>query len=322
MSEPDTFSKTSSLTGPAASLVRLWPLGVLLIAALALCTGWWIVRTRIAEDIRNEAAALRAQGYQVEMPEPQFGGFPYRMRVSLASLHLSAPSGWAVRLGPSEAEAVLFDLGHWVLAVENGLTVTRPVGGDVRIGAARLRASLTALAAPTPRLAIEGIDLVLTTPPGARPFSLARAERIEIYTRTGLSDPTSAEALIRVDNGALTPGTAAAVLFHDRRVSAALSLRMIRRDAWRGTDWATAGHAWQSAGGRLDIDPTTPPGPDLRLAAGAGSLRFSSDGRPMGTLPLSLSAPDGGRMVELPLILDETGTRLGPVRLGPSLRLF
>jgi len=244
------------------------------------------------------------------------------MKVSVSHLRVAAPSGWAVRLGPSEAEAVLFDLDHWVLAVDNGVTLTRPVGGDVRIAASRLRASLAALSAPTPRLAVEAVDLVLTTPPGAQLFSLSRADRLEIYTRTITGDSTGAEALIRVDNGTLTRGTAAAALFRDRRVSAALSVRMIRRDAFRGQDWAAAGRNWQAAGGRLDIDPTTPPGPDLRLAAGAGTLHFGSEGRPMGTVPLSLTAPDGARIIELPLTFDLEGAHLGPVRLGPAPRLF
>ncbi len=322
MSEPDPISKPPSSARPAHGLARLWPLGLLLVAGLALCVGWWVATVRIGEGLRAEAAALRAQGYQVDMPEPRFSGFPYRMKITFPELGITAPSGWAVRLGETEAEAVLFDLGHWVFAVDNGLTLSRPEGGDVRIGAARLRASLTALSAPTPRLAIEGVDLVLTTPPGARPFSLSRADRIEIYTRTDARDPTSAEALIRLDNGALTPGTVAATLLKDHRVSAALSLRMIRRDALKGASWSAAGRNWQAVGGRLEIDPTTPPGPDLRLAAAAGTVRFLSDGRPIGTLPLSLTAPDGSRMVELPLVLDAEGARLGPVRLGPSPRLF
>ncbi len=322
MSEPDTISKPPSATPAAARLVRLWPLALLLAAALALGIGWWLTTVRITERLRAEAAALRARGYQVAMAQPRFGGFPYRMKVTVADLRLVTPSGWAVQLGPAEGEALLFDLGHWVLAVDNGLTLTRPVGGDVRIGAARLRASLAALDAPTPRLAVEAVDLVLTTPPGARPFSLARADRIELYTRTALKDPTAAEALIRIDNGTLTPGTVAAVLFHDRRVSAALSVRLHRRDALQGVDWSTAGRHWQAAGGRLDIDPTTPPGPDLRLAAGAGRLDFGVDGHPTGSVPLTLTAPDGGRMVALPLTFDPAGAHLGPVLLGPSPRLF
>ncbi len=322
MSEPDPFSKPPSSSPPAAGLGRLWPLGALLVAALALCIGWYVTTLKLAQDLRQAAEALRARGYQVEMADPHFGGFPYRMKVTVADLRMVAPSGWAVRLGPIEGEALLFDLGHWVFAVDNGLTVTRPVGGEVRIGAARLRASLAALTAPTPRLAVEAVDLVLTTPPGARPFSLARADRIEIYSRTGVKDPTAAEALIRIDNATLTPGTVAATLFQDRRVSAALSLRITRRDALAGPDWSAAGRHWQAAGGRLEIDPTTPPGPDLRLAAGTGVLRFGPDGHPMGSVPLSLTAPDGGRRVELPLVFDPSGTHLGPILLGPSPRLF
>ena len=322
MSEPDTFSKPPSSSPPSAGLGRLWPLGALLVAALALWIGWYVTTLKLAQDLRQATEALRARGYQVEMADPHFGGFPYRMKVTVAKLRMVAPSGWAVRLGPIEGEALLFDLGHWVFAVDNGLTLTRPVGGDVRIGAARLRASLAALTAPTPRLAVEAVDLVLTTPPGARPFSLARADRIEIYSRTGVKDPTAAEALIRIDNATLTPGTVAATLFQDRRVSAALSLRMTRRDALAGTDWSAAGHHWQAAGGRLEIDPTTPPGPDLRLAAGVGVLSFGPDGRPVGSVPLSLTAPDGTRKVELPLAFDPAGAHLGPVLLGPSPRLF
>ena len=322
MSEPETISKPSAPVPPAARLMRLWPLGLLLVAGLVLCAGWWMTRARLADEIAARAAALRGEGYRIEMSEPQFGGFPYRMKVTIARLQVAAPSGWAVKLGPVEAEALLFDLGHWVFAAENGLTLTRPEGGDVRIGAARLRASLTALDAPTPRLAVEGVDLVVTTPPGARPFSLSRADRIEVYTRTRAADPRSAEALIRLDNAAVTPGTVSAPLFRQRRISAALSLRMIRRDAFQGPSWAAAARNWRSAGGRIEIDPTTPPGPDLRLAVAGGAFILGDDGRLQGAAPLTLTAPDGARIAELGLSLDAEGAALGPLRLGPSPKLF
>jgi len=322
MSEPETISKPSPPVPPAARLTRLWPLGLLLVAGLVLCAGWWVTRARLADEIAARTTALRGEGYRIEMSEPQFGGFPYRMKVTVARLQVVAPSGWAVKLGPVEGEALLFDLGHWVFAAENGLTLTRPEGGDVRIGAARLRASLAALDAPTPRLAVEGVDLVFTTPPGARLFSLSRADRIEVYTRTSAADPRSAEALIRLDNAAVTPGTVAAPLFRQRRISAALSLRMIRRDAFRGASWSAAGRSWRTAGGRIEFDPTTPPGPDLRLAVAGGGFRPDDAGRLEGAAPLTLTAPDGARIAELALSLNAADASLGPLRLGPSPKVF
>jgi hypothetical protein len=148
---------------------------------------------------------------------------------------------------------------------------------------------------------------------------------LEDATTRGRRATVTAGGALLTDASATTQpvsGTVAATLLKDHRVSAALSLRMTRRDALKGTDWSAAGRNWQAAGGRLEVDPTTPPGPDLRLAAAAGTLRFLTDGRPVGSLPLSLTAKDGARRVELPLVLDAEGARLGPVRLGPSPRLF
>jgi hypothetical protein len=322
MSDPDTISKPPSTPQRGARLIQLWPLGLMLVAAMVLCGGWWVERFQLEGLLDRRVADLCRQGFQVELSQPRFSGFPYRMKLDWDSVRIIAPSGWAVRLGRTEAEALLFDLNHWVFAAENGLTVTRPVGGDVRVGASRLRASIASLDAPVPRVALEAVDLVVTTPPGARPFSLSRADRFELYTRTDIKDSRAAEALVRLDNMALTPGTVAAPLFGQRRISAALALRMRRLDAFRGAGWTEAGRNWQLAGGQVEIDATRPPGPDLRLATETARLTPDRQGHLLGTTSLTLTAPDGGRIAVLPLALDARAVRLGPVVLGPAPRLF
>jgi len=304
---------------------RFWllaPFFAILLALAAVCAGWWYVRLQIEDGLRSRAHDLGQRGYAVELGPIAFGGFPYRMEVDLQQARITTPSGWALAFPELKGEALLFDLGHWVFVAPSGLVFTRPVGCDVVVTGTTLRASLAGMSAPVPRFAFEGVDLRFSRAPGARPFSLATASRLELYTRTGVRDPKAAEALIRLEGGRLTSGTLASLLVRDHAFGGALSLRLTRFDAMRGESWSAAGRAWAAAGGRLEVDPTSPPEPDLQLSTPGGVLSFDPEGHPSGALPIQIAGPGGAHAFLAPLAFDDGKTRLGPLTLGPAPRAF
>jgi len=314
MSDTDVSRKTPR---------RWWLLAPYVVLGLALGLAslyWFWARSTFEAQLTAKADALRRQGYAVELSPLSFGGWPYRLEARLDRVRIRAPSGWGLTARGLTAGALIYDLGHWVVVDGAGLSVTRPVGGDVEVAGDAIRASLSGFDAPTPRIAIEGVNLRIHPATGARPFSLADAARIEIYTRPS-TDRTAAEALLRFDGVSLAPGTALAALARDHRISGAFALRLTRFGAWRGQDWTAAGRAWAKAGGRVEFDPTAAPSADLAMVCDRGALAFEEDGRPAGELPLALVFPGAAR-TSAPLSFEDGESRLGPIRLGPAPRLF
>ena len=313
----------SDTDAPRKAPRRWWLLApyIALGVALGFASLYWLwARSTFDTELHKRADTLRRAGYTLEINDMSFGGWPSRLEVKLDSVRIRAPSGWGLTARDLTAGALLYDLGHWVVADSRGLTVTRPEGGDIDIAGDAIRASLAGFDAPTPRIAIEGVNLKFHPAAGARPFSLAEAARLELYTRPS-TDGTSAEALLRFDGVSLAPGTILTTLASSHRLSGAFALRLTRFGAWKGHDWTSSGRAWAKAGGRVEFDPTAAPSADLAVICDRGALTFGEDGRPDGELPLAFVFPKAER-ISAHLSFDDGVTRLGPVRLGPAPRLF
>ena len=314
MSDPDAHRKAP----------RRWWLFAPYVAlglALVLASLYWLwAKSTFDTELHKRADALRREGYVVELSGLSFGGWPYRLEAKLDRVRISAPSGWGATARNVTAGALLYDLGHWVVVDSGGLTITRPEGGNVDVAGDAIRASLAGFDAPTPRIAIEGVNLKFQPAAGARPFSLADAARLEFYTRPS-ANGTAAEALLRFDGVSLAPGTILTTLARSHRLSGAFALRLTRFGAWKGHDWTSSGRAWAKAGGRVEFDPTAAPGADLAIVCDRGALSFGEDGKPSGELPLAFVFPKAER-TSAPLSFDDGVTHLGPIRLGPAPRLF
>lgn len=314
MSDPDAHRKTPR---------RWW----LFAPYVALCLGlavatmyWWWARSTFDARLTRESQHLRREGYAVDLDGLRFSGWPYRLEAHFSRVRVRAPSGWGASAKTLTAGANLYDLGHWVAVAGEGLTITRPEGGDIAIVGDAIRASFAGLDASTPRIAVEGVNLRFQPAANARPFSLADAARIEVYTRPS-ADRTAAEALIRFDGVSMAPGTALSSVTRDRKLSGAFALRMTRIGAWKGQDWASSGRAWSKAGGRVEFDPTAAPSADVALVCDSGTLLIGEDGRPTGVVPLAFMLSQEDR-TSAPLKFENGEARLGPLRLGPSPRLF
>ena len=316
MSDPTAHRKPPGLIWLLAPFLLF---GAILVA---LTFVWWTARFQIEDAVRRERAALGQQGYDLDVAPLVFGGYPYRLSVEIAAGRLSTPSGWAVRIKGMKGQATLIDLDHWVFSLADGMTVTRPIGGDVKILGSMMRGSIVGLSRPVPRIALEVVDFTVSTPPGARPFSLAGARRLEIYTRAGVQDPTTAEALIRLEDATITPGTPLGPRVGPHRLTTALSLRLTKVSSLRGSNWTEAGRTWSQAGGLIELDPTAPPSSDVQLSTTGARLTFTADGRPTGTVPLILKSHYMAEPDRLSLAFQGGMTRLGPLTLGPCPRLF
>ena len=302
---------------------RWWLLAPYIALGVALVLGslyWLWARSAFDSELHRRADALRREGYAVELSGLSFSGWPYRLEAKLDRARIKAPSGWGVIARDLTAGALLYDLGHWVVVDGGGLTVTRPEGGDVEVAGDAIRASLSGFDAPTPRIAIEGVNLKFHPAAGARPFSLSDTARLELYTRPS-ADRKAAEALLRFDGVSLAPGTILTILARSHRLSGAFALRMTKFSAWKGSDWTSSGRAWAKAGGRVEFDPTAAPSADLAIVCDRGVLTFGEDGRPSGELPLAFVFPKEAR-TSAPLSFEDGVTRLGPIRLGPAPRLY
>jgi hypothetical protein len=133
-------------------------------------------------------ADLARAGYQVDWKERSLGGYPFRLDVTLIDAVVREPSGWALQAPRVEAEAYLYTPGHWLLAAPQGVTFVRPQAGPVTVQGRNLRASLSDLDARPPSLSVQGVDLRFQPAPGAQPFALQSAGKIEFHLRSGPDD--------------------------------------------------------------------------------------------------------------------------------------
>ncbi|MFC0634409.1 DUF2125 domain-containing protein [Brevundimonas balnearis] len=327
------------------------PVGIALIA-LTLWTGWWIFLVRTVETrLVERVEALREAGWDVQYADLNLSGWPFRVRAEARHVELVAPSGQAIAAPELAAEAMAWNPDRWVLVASDGLVLTRGDKGKVAVEARGIRASASGLRNPYPNLALELVDANFTAHPGAEPFPISAAERIEFYVRPHAEGRDGGRAVAQPDTA---PIDAADVLFRliearGRREgpveamaqdqTLTLEVEGVVENARRlsGSDPAGVLAAWARSGGALS---------DVRgrLAAGRSEATFDSprlvageDGRLEGRLTLTANRPGAAisgltgqpaaermpeRDVALSVEFAEGRTRLGPFVLAPAPKLF
>ena len=344
-SGPDPIPEPAAARKPPRRIWLLAPYIGLVLLATGWGAWWFVAKARLETAFDARAEALREAGYVVEMEGRKVEGFPFRMKMSLASARIAAPSGWAVSAPGLTGEAYLHQIDHWVLVAPQGLSITRPQGGGVKIKGEALRASIAGTDRTPWRIVLQGAKLVFTPEVGARPFSLASADLIEFYLKPA---PGSADGavLVRLEGGKATPGTILHRLAGDGAVTATLDARLTNPAAFRGKDWGAAVQAWAAAGGNaLDVEGQASGGTASAKAKG-GTLGAGSDGRLSGSVPLELqragqvisgladtdaldkgaansaaavaAARAQGQQSNMNLVFQAGAATLGPVRIGPS----
>lgn len=325
------------------------PFILALIAAVAWSGLWFWLRIQTKNQMDLAVADLKRAGYEVSWASRTVGGYPFRLNVNLTDARISEPSGWAIAAPRLEGESFVHGLGHWVMATPQGLTLTRPVGGPVKVDGKLIRASLSNTDKHPPSFSFEGVELAFRPEAGAQPFPLASAGRVELHLRAGEKD--DADLRFRVDQGKARPGSLLARLAADKPVAVIWDASLGKMSAFAGNDWPAAVRAWTAAGGQMQIRQAGLTAGEVSLGAQSGALSVGSDGRLRGAIDVSVrqaaralaemgsaglispetaqiaaavaSARQGeGDAIRATLNFEAGRTTLGPVALAPAPRAY
>lgn len=335
-------SDLSPLTdgGPRRSrpLWLLAPYALLILLAAGWSVAWFVVKGQVERRLDQSAQELRRAGWSVALDGRRLSGFPFRLKLAYPHARLGTPTGWAVDVPGLQAEAYLHAPDHWVLVAPAGLTFIRPLGGPVAVSGRALRASLAGLRQPIWRVVLEAAEPRFTAAEGARPFALASAELMQLYVQPSAT-AGEARTLLRIEGGRAASGTLLSVLAQDKPV-------VVRTEA-RVTGLASRQASIRTL--QLDLAELHAGAVGVRLVQPT-SLIVAADGRLRGEVPIevrpalaTLAALTGieldpaaarraaellsgrggqGDAGRLTLSFQGGSARLGPLRLGPSPRLF
>lgn len=339
-------------TTPPRKLRRLG-LYLPFVALALVVAGWsgaWVwARRQVEARMDTAARTLNRAGYQLTWKERVTGGYPFRLDVTLTDARIREPSGWALEAPRIEGEAFMHAPTSWLIAAPEGITFVRPVGGPVAVGGQLIRASLTHPGAHPPSFSFEGVKLTFAPQPGAQPFALTAADRVEFHLRAGPDDEGGVFA--RVENGKARLSGLFGRVAGDKPISIVWNSTLSKMSAFTGQNWPDAVRHWADAGGRMNVRQAGVTAGDAVVGANAGTLGAGTDGRLTGALDVTLrQAPRAlGAMSDTGVIAPEaaqaatlvararqgTGdvaqatlhfqagrTTLGPVALGPAPKVY
>jgi hypothetical protein len=319
----------------------------LLIAAWSAVWVW--ARGETARRMDAAVEALGKAGYPLTWKERRIGGYPFRLDVTLTDARAREPSGWALEAPRLEGEAFMHAPTSWLIAAPDGITFVRPQGGAVAVRGQLIRASLTHPNAHPPSFSFEGVKLAFAPEPGAQPFGLTGAERVEFHLRAGPDDEGGVFA--RVDNGQARLSGLFARVAGGKPVSMVWNSTLSKMSAFTGPTWPDAVRHWADAGGRMTVRQAGITAGDAVLGVDSGSLGVASDGRLSGALQVTLRqaprglaamgdtgliAPDAaqraavvaqarqgaGEVAQGSIDFQAGRTTLGPVALGPAPKVY
>lgn len=330
-----------------------WGLYGPFLLALVMILAWsgaWLW-TRHQAQARMDAAveALSRAGYQIGWKERDIGGYPFRIDLTLVDATLREPSGWVLQTPRLEAEAYLHAPGHWIIAAPQGLTFVRPQAGQVMVTGKLIHASLTNLDRRPPSFSFEGLGLAFQSAPGALPFALSAAEKVEFHLRAGPDDEGG--LFLTVDSGKARLSGLLARIAGDRPVSLVWNATLSKMSAFRGASWPDAVRRWADAGGRMVVRQAGLTAGEALIGADSAVLTVGDDGRLLGVLPITVrQAPralgvmgdqgvlpretaqaaadvaqareEAGQTAHITLDFQAGRTTLGPVGIGPAPRVY
>ena len=304
---------------------RFWlfaPYVALLVAVIAWSGFWWAEKLKLERTVRDEAAALSAQGFTASFTGMTVTGWPFRLELTLSDVRLAESSGWALAASRLSGVTLPYLPDRWVFAAPVGLTLTRPGKGALNVAGRAIRASIGGLGSAEPRYSFEGLDLVLTPGPGGAPASIASASRLELHLQPGPDD--QAALLIRLEDAALSPGSALAAIQPGKPFALTWDARLSHLSALHGGNWPAAVQAWSGAGGAMTLADAKIGFGGATLESQGGTFTVGPDGRLKGDAPLKLTSLFNRPSVlsgALDLRFQDGRAAIGPVNLGPALKI-
>ena len=325
------------------------PFAALLIL-VAVWSGVWVwARGEAARRLDAAQAAWRQAGYQLTWKDRAIGGYPFRLDVTLTEVSLREPSGWGLEAPRIEGEAYMHAPTYWLIAAPAGLTFVRPQGGPVAVTGQLIRASLSHFQNHPPNLSFEGVKLSFIPAPGAQPFALASADRVEFHLRAGPDDEGGVFA--RLDGGKARLSGLFARVAGDKPIAFTWNSTLSKVSVFSGATWADAVRRWSDAGGRMTVRQAGLTAGDALVNVKSGTLGAAADGRLSGALEVTLrQAPRGldalsaehviepdaaqsaaavaearqgsGDTAEASVDFQAGRTTFGPVSLGPAPKVY
>ncbi|MDB5476585.1 MAG: hypothetical protein JWP49_2096 [Phenylobacterium sp.] len=323
---------------------------LLALVIVAAWSGLWVWARGQAQGRMDAAVAdLAKAGYQIAWRQRDIGGYPFRMDVTLTDAVIREPSGWGLEAPDLEAEAYLHAPGHWMLAAPQGITFVRPRAGPVTVTGKLIHASLTDIDKRPPSFSFEGTGLNFQPAPGAEPFFLSAADKVEFHLRAGPDDEGG--VFLSVDKGKARLSGLFARIAGDKPISIVWNATLTKMSAFSGDSWREAVRHWTDAGGRMQVRQAGVTAGDALIGATAATLTVGADGRVRGELPVTVrQAPRAlGAMSDQGLLPRETAraaadvaqareeanqtahitldfqagrTTLGPVGIGPAPKVY
>jgi len=323
---------------------------VLLGLLVAAWSAVWIwMQGQVARRMDSAVQALNAAGYQITWKTRTIGGYPFRLDVTLDEPRVREPSGWGLEAPRIEAEAFTHAPTSWLIAAPAGIVFVRPLDGPVTVTGELIRASLTHPQAHPPSFSFEGVKLAFAPQPGAQPFALTAAERVEFHLRAGPDDQGGVFA--KVEGGRARLSGLFGRVAGDKPIGIVWNSTLSKMSAFHGATWPQAVRRWTDAGGRMTVRQAGITAGDAVLGANGGVLSVGADGRLRGDLPVSLRQapralgamrdtgiiePDAaqsaatvaqarqgaGDATQATLTFQAGRTTLGPVALGPAPKVY
>lgn len=333
------------------------PIGLFIIVLIGWSIWWFVLAGQVRDRLEAQIDTLRGQGWDVVHTDMSVSGWPFRVRVGVENLSVTAPSGLAVAAPDLAAEANAWNPDKWVLIASDGLVLTRPGKGKVAVRGQAIRASVHGLTQRWPNVAVELARPEFTSHEGAEVFPISRAERIEFYLRPHLAPAgspgvdTSVDVLFRLIDAEGRPGGPVEGMARNGRLT--LQLETVIEDAnqLQGADAAGVFAAWTRAGGRFSAIRGELAAGDSRATLTSQTLSATPDGRLEGVISLQAEKPmaaisglarsgsgavnragaagaaaatavRGDQDVALELTFRDGRTFLGPFALAPAPKLF
>jgi hypothetical protein len=309
------------------------PFLLLAVVVIAWSAAWFWLRDQAVQRMDAGAAALRQAGYTVTWQERRISGFPFRLDANFVNFIIAEPSGWGVGATSLKAEAYIYALNHWVAYAPYGVILNRPLGGRLGINGKALRVSIADIDKDTPRIAVEGSNLIFTPAGDAQPYPLQSAEHLDFAIRPGPDDQGA--VLLKIDGAhAQLPGLMARIAA-DKPIDIDLEVILSKMSAFEGANWRGMARNWIAAGGTAQVRNAALTAGGAELAAHGDGLTAGPDGRVQGKLDVDLrkagpvlsdmsggAIPPEANFGGATLTFRNGQTTLGPMRIAPAPRLY
>jgi hypothetical protein len=304
---------------------------VALALAVAAWSGLWAWAKGQTQSRLDAAAQDLAQaGWQLSWKDRAVSGYPFRLDVSLTDVRLREPSGWALEAPRIEGEAFMHAPTQWLIAAPEGLTFVRRVGGPVAVKGELIRASLSHFDAHPPSFSFEGVKLSFAPQPGAQPFALTTADRVEFHLRAGPDNQGG--VFVRVDNGKARLSGLFARVAGDKPISIVWNSTLSKMNAFAGADWPSAVRRWADAGGSMTVRQAGITAGDAVIGSNSGSLAVGRDAlgeegvidqeAARAATAVAQARQGAGDAAQATLNFQAGRTTFGPVALGPAPKIY